>query len=74
MVKYGQQCRLLTPLSAYCLSVLIVHGWQDIGLWQCLTEPPNTGAGASHDAIQLAETNILSDADIISPELKADNK
>jgi hypothetical protein len=44
MVKYGQQCRLLTPLSAYCLSVLIVHGWQDMG------------------------------SDIVSPELKADNK
>jgi hypothetical protein len=39
-----------------------------------LTEPPDAGAGASHDAMQLAETDVLSGIDIVSLELKADNK
>jgi hypothetical protein len=43
--------RPLTPLSVYYLSVLIFHGWQDMGLWQYLTELSNAGAGISHNTI-----------------------
>jgi hypothetical protein len=53
---------------------LIIHGWQDMGFWQCLTEPPDTNAGASHDAMQLAETDVFGNTDIVSSKLKADNK